>query len=494
MNASDDCSRPELSSTQHASYGRYTLPNSHSELSTKVGGFRGTSYNTIARKVMSEEKKKQMLDIEKLASTVKENNPTLAELASSGRIPVQESVISAVQKANNEWLADAKRYVESNSIQSVIAASQKHSELANLLGPTAKLKQLVESSAPSGGLKSVACNEALISASGAFLKSFRISDEWTRQLSVFRDLDRLQTRMFRLPKLDEAARLLIAFPKLGAVSSFLERHDRDLFAEVAIGKATDIPWLRNHHEAQSVKGFRELHSIGTALKSFPGFDPGLTAALRLDFGDWRDKITFPENVSVDAGARVQFYVDRGFNKSLTDFPEAAFSQSLDLAGLHDGIPFDETEWAKIATSDDPVEEAAYIRTNRCHNILQRLERSLRLFINSVMTAQYGSDWPKKELPRDVLEAWEFKKSKAEASGALLDIFIDVADFTDYEKIICQKKHWQDVFQPWFKRPESVRESFQRLYPIRLATMHSRFVTKEDELYVIAEATRLLRAI
>lgn len=444
---------------------------------------------------MSEETKKLMLDIEKLAYTIKVNNPTLAELARSGRIPVQESVISAIQTANSGVLADAKRYLESSSIQNVIAASQQHSEFAKLLGPTAKLKQLVEqNSAPSGALKSLVHHEALMSASSSFLKSSRISDEWARQFSAFRELDRLQADMFSLPKLSEAMRLLIEDSKLGAVSTFLKRHERELFAEQVLGKAMDIPWLRNLHEAQSVTGFHELHSIGTALKSFPGFDLGLTAALRLDFGDWRDKITFPENVSVDAGARVEFYVARGFNKSLTDFPEAAFSQSLDLAGLHDGILFDEAEWAEIATSDDPVEEAAYQRTNRCHNVLQRLERNLRLFIDRLMTAQYGSDWPKKQLPRDVLEAWESKKSKAEVSGTPSGFFIDVADFTDYEKIICQKKHWQEVFQPLFKRQESVRESFQRLYPIRLATMHSRFVTKEDELYVIAETTRLLRAI
>lgn len=446
---------------------------------------------------MSEENKKLMLDIRKLASTVKVNNPTLAELARAGRIPVQESIISAVQKANSELLADAKRHVESSSIQSVIGASEKYSELANLLGPSAKLKQLVGGSALSGALKSVALNEAVISASSAFLKSSRISDEWTRQLSVFRELDRLQAGMFSLPKLsrgDSVTRPLIADPKLGAVSSFLKQHERDLFAQQALGIAMNVPWLRTLHEAQSVTGFHELHSVGTALRSFPGFDPALTAALRLDFGDWRDKITFPENASIDAGARVELYVARGFNKSLTDFPEAAFLQSLDLAGLHEGIPFDDAKWEEIATSDDPFEEAAYQRTNRCHNVLQRLERNIRFFNDRVMTAQYGSDWPKKQLPRDVLEAWECKKSKAEASGALLGIFIDVADFTDYEKIICQKKHWQEVFQPWFKRSASVRESFQRLYPIRVATMHSRFVTKEDELYVIAEATRLLRAI
>ncbi|KQB60781.1 MULTISPECIES: hypothetical protein [Acidovorax] len=74
------------------------------------------------------------------------------------------------------------------------------------------------------------------------------------------------------------------------------------------------------------------------------------------------------------------------------------------------------------------------------------------------------------------------------------MFIEAADFTDYEAIICRKDHWREVFQGRFKRQESVRESFQRLYPIRLAAMHARFVTKEDELYLAAEGMRLLSAI
>jgi len=443
---------------------------------------------------MSEEKKKVMLNIEKLASTAKLKTPSLAELACSGKLPVSEGAISAIQKLNSDLLTDVTRHIGSNSIQSAIAAAQKQIEHSNALSAAAKLGQLVEqNSALSVAMKSVTRQEALMAASSSFFKSTRISEEWTRQFSAYKELDRLQANMFSLPKLSEATRLFEA-SGLGAVSSFLKRHERELLAQQTIVKSMDIPWLRKLQGAQSVTCFRELHSIGTALKSFPGFDPGLTAALRLDFGDWRDKITFPENVFVDAGARVEFYVDRGFNQSLTEFPDAAFSQGLELAGLHGGILFDEADWTEIAPSDDPVEEAAYQRTNRCHNYLQRLERKLRLFIDRVMTAQYGPDWPKKQLPRDVLENWESKKSKAEAYGTPLSLLIEVADFTDYEKIICQKKHWQEVFQPWFRRSESVRESFQRLYPIRLATMHARFVTKEDELYVVAEATRLLSAI
>lgn len=35
--------------------------------------------------------------------------------------------------------------------------------------------------------------------------------------------------------------------------------------------------------------------------------------------------------------------------------------------------------------------------------------------------------------------------------------------------------WNAVFKPVFGRPEDVRESFQRLFPVRIATMHARLV-------------------
>ena len=69
-----------------------------------------------------------------------------------------------------------------------------------------------------------------------------------------------------------------------------------------------------------------------------------------------------------------------------------------------------------------------------------------------------------------------------------------ADFTDYELIICRADNWREVFSQTFKRPESVRESFQRLYPIRICTMHARPITQDDELFLYVELRRLIGVI
>lgn len=48
--------------------------------------------------------------------------------------------------------------------------------------------------------------------------------------------------------------------------------------------------------------------------------------------------------------------------------------------------------------------------------------------------------------------------------------------------------------PYFERQESVRESFQRLYPVRNDTMHARPITQDDELLLYVEGKRLMRRI
>jgi hypothetical protein len=55
-------------------------------------------------------------------------------------------------------------------------------------------------------------------------------------------------------------------------------------------------------------------------------------------------------------------------------------------------------------------------------------------------------------------------------------------------------NWNGAFKSVFRRAEFVRESFQRLYPIRLCTMHARLITADDELYLFVEVKRFLKVI
>ena len=71
------------------------------------------------------------------------------------------------------------------------------------------------------------------------------------------------------------------------------------------------------------------------------------------------------------------------------------------------------------------------------------------------------------------ERWKQKQKAAVKAGTRTNPLVAYADFTDYELVICKRDNWKEVFCEYFGRPENIRESFQRLHPVRLDTMHAR---------------------
>jgi hypothetical protein len=227
----------------------------------------------------------------------------------------------------------------------------------------------------------------------------------------------------------------------------------------------------------------------------PAFDDALAAGLRIDLGDWRDRIAWPQEIFTDLPARSEFYARLGFDRALTDFPFPAFTESLTIAGLRDTPPPLANRYGEpVPHSADHEQEKGLKRTNKAHDWLQRLETQLRKFIDEKMIAAFGADWPKRQLPKGLYEKRQEKKDKAKSHGAADMPLIAYADFTDYELVICRTDNWRDVFASFFKRQESVRESFQRLYPLRLDTMHARQITQDDELFLYVETKRLVKVI
>jgi len=300
---------------------------------------------------------------------------------------------------------------------------------------------------------------------------------------------------FRLPAESEIAQLALTIQTSPAMDVAWHFSDDTTALKQAM-QAMQSPWLDIQQSVRSLAGFAELQGIGQALISGPAFSEHLAGVLRAGLGDWRDKISWPKPIFTDLDARTNFYVDRGFNLALTNFPATAFRESLNIAGLHDAPPALADRYGPFLPkleSDSEVEEA-FIRTNRAHDRLQRFETQLRRYIDATMTAAYGPDWPKKKLPNGMYEDWRDKQHRA-GQGRSADLpLIAFADFTHYELIICKRDNWREVFAPTFGRIESVRESFQRLYPVRVCTMHARLITHEDELYLYVEVKRLMKAI
>ena len=302
------------------------------------------------------------------------------------------------------------------------------------------------------------------------------------------------TDRFHLPAATEMARLLNQLP-MDPFRDVLARYAQDESAVRRAMESMQTPWLDMQETLRSIEGFAELQSIGSAVQRMPSFDENLSAALRVGLGDWRDTITWPTAIFTDLIARSDFYRNLGFNPALTDFPAPAFEQSLDIAELRRDPPtLIKLYGAPVESSDDDAEEEGLARTNVAHDWLLRLETQLRSFIEETMMQAFGADWHKRRLPNGLYEQWQEKKLKAQQAGDRDWPLIAYADFTDYERVICRGDNWREVFAVFFMRIESVRESLQRLYPIRLDTMHARPITQDDELLLFVETRRLVRAI
>jgi hypothetical protein len=277
--------------------------------------------------------------------------------------------------------------------------------------------------------------------------------------------------------------------------SVLDRYSNQLPRAQEAMLEMHAPWLDSLRAVESVRGFAELQAIGGALTVVPPFGDDFSELLRADLGDWRDRITnWSDVIGESVAARHSLYVERGLNTDLTDFPEEAFDESLALAGISREQPILVVEYGQLTSLFiDDDENKALARTNVAHDHLQRFEFQLRKFIDRSLTKVVGANWPKQRLPNGVYDKWQFKKSNDQGKAVDWPL-IAYADFTEYADIICRSDNWKEAFEPVFKRKESVRESFQRMYAIRLAIAHARPITNADALFLYVEVKRLLDAL
>lgn len=311
-------------------------------------------------------------------------------------------------------------------------------------------------------------------------------------LLAFQEANRWRDRQYRLPELQEASRLLAEYER-SPVTQWLQTYEvigNDLAAAL---ESIRTPFLDIADTLSSVSAVAEIQSIGQAIKAAAAFQPDFVESLRTGLGDWRDPIPWPSLSLERATDRLDFYIERGLDRQLTSMPAAAFQEVLGQSGLLTPVPVADAQYEGgivIVEYDDDVDPQ---RNANAYEQLLRFERHLRAFLDRVMRAAFGDDWPRLRVPRDVFDSWTQRREKAIKAGESPRPLIAYADFSDYEKIISRKDNWREIFAAFFIRPESIRESMQRLYPVRHCTMHARPVTQEDELLMQVEIHRVIRA-
>ena len=307
------------------------------------------------------------------------------------------------------------------------------------------------------------------------------------------DLVQAAEKQFHLPEITNAMNLLGQFEN-STIANVMKRYQVQMSELQRSFEAMSTPWIDTTNELRSMNGFVALQGIGHVLNTMQPFDRRLTDALRIDLGDWRKEITWPPDVFVDPLARTSFYKELGLNPALTAFPASTFKQIIVNTGLErPQEPIADGYY--IAAEREEVEgEIAFERNNDAYNLIQRFETRMRKFINEQMRAAYGTTWVKHQVPGEMRKKWIDKQQKYHASGNRELPLIAYADFTDYVVIITRRDNWQKVFETVFAHKDFIQESFRRLFPIRICTMHSRPITQDDELYLLAETKRILKAI
>ena len=317
-----------------------------------------------------------------------------------------------------------------------------------------------------------------------------LSDQDAGFQRVLQELDR-QKRFeaaFRLPSATESFSLaadVAAVNSLASSSFGALQYVDELQARM---KEMREPWLSAAMPSASIGAFADLQAIGHLASHDDPFGATVSTALRTALGDWREPINFDSMVYCDPILRSRRYLDHGLDPELTDFTVPAFEQTMEIAGL--GWPAHPV----TPESNDSLEEDGLTRNRRAYDCIQRLEIQLRRFIESKMLAAFGDKWMVRQLPNGMLDRLREKQEAAIKAGDPSSELMDYADFTEYRSIIERKDNWETVFKSLFGRKEDICESFQRLFPVRIATMHARIITQDDELLLQVESRRILKVI
>lgn len=419
-------------------------------------------------------------DLTERISATQRSMPTLALLSSAGAVsaPASESILLLFE-----------------------TIAREHSAFEGVAARIAKQLEESATSASASAFRTLSADASSLMSAFAVDRS-TIYDTFAKYAAAAdvsiasQILQYTKLPVFEPLKLPSAIEVNFGLGQLGAVSALASSLDVDyvgrLKAEV---NGLSKPWVEATTAFASIQAFSELQGIGIAVRSLPAFGGVLTDALRIDLGDWRTAPTYDPRKILEPLARTELYVAQGLNRDLSAAGDEAIAAGFKVAGLAVDYLTSPSLEQFVPSDASQAERAARRRMGMCFDILWKLERELRDYIDRLMTAQYGKNWPKQRLAPAMLADWKEKAEKLKAQGRPVERLIEAADFTDYVQIICRSDDFRLLFVAGFQSEVgSVRESFNRLMPLRLATMHARVVTKQDLLYLVSESTRLFSAM
>lgn len=271
-------------------------------------------------------------------------------------------------------------------------------------------------------------------------------------------------------------------------SSVVDAHrrllaDQDLWrGDLATRMASvTAPWAMSADLGVSALAFGELSVFRDVVTFDDPFSPSTSAYVGEQLGAL---ITSDDEESPPA--REARRDAAGRNSALVAFPGASYGQVIVAAGFELVIPF------AVAPAPEDGSEPVF---DPHHNaILTHLEQHARQFVEAKLLAVAGATWLKHRVSGQVRQRWEDRREEARERGRPVYGLIQYADFFDLAEVIGATNNWTEAFAGVFRDKGSMQVAFRRLHPIRNDLAHSRPLSRGDVLDLVAESTRIFRAL
>ena len=241
------------------------------------------------------------------------------------------------------------------------------------------------------------------------------------------------------------------------------------------------PWAIEDHLGVSMVGFARIARLHDISSGAEPFNPAGQEVFAEELGE---PVAFDEGQSPENRETAQF--DAGLNAEVVAFPQNAYPQVLFSAGFE--LRFE----AVAPVRSDGGEVGQYDPQHA--GLLGEVENRLRALIEAELRQIEGEAWLRRRVHGDLRRKWQDRKIAEHDQRGDSFPLLYYADFMELMHIIIEGKNWNEAFERFFVSKQDFQVSMQRLAPVRNIIGHNRPLVRTDQLILLAEGTRILRAL
>ena len=360
---------------------------------------------------------------------------------------------------------------------------------------------------PAFNMQSPSNFEQLINAFANAQSLFKVHDDTMRWAQLSSAMDAATSQLVQSETFDELQNLhaglenLVTFEQSNAfqaankikafsgLAAQLVQLDHQHFEKIGSWHASlfarmdrlDFSWAKQIHFADSMIGFARIARLHDISQSPEGFGPFGRDIFAEELGA---PVLFDVDQSLKERAAAQ--LNAGLNPEVIAFNEDAYPQVLFTAGFE--FQYEESEPVKAESGEIGSFNPQYAA------LLREVENRLRGFIERELYQVSGRDWLRHRVNGELRKKWQLRKEVDQVARRDSFPLLYYADFMELMHIIVAGHNWRNAFQRFFKSKEDFQVSMSRLGPIRNAIGHNRPLVLGDQLILLSESSRILRAL